>query len=63
MIPQSGEVFTGTVVSNVPFGSFVEHPDGPHGLLHGQTVEVGSAVKVKVLASDEVQQRFSCELA
>ena len=63
MLPNVGEVFSGKVVSTVPFGSFVEHPAGAHGLLHGQQAEVGAAVQVKVLAVDADTQRFSLELA
>ncbi|WP_112262920.1 S1 RNA-binding domain-containing protein [Lentzea terrae] len=63
MLPNVGEVFSGKVVSTVPFGSFVEHPAGAHGLLHGQQAEVGAAVQVKVLAVDADKQRFSLELA
>ncbi|SDH19495.1 S1 RNA binding domain-containing protein [Lentzea fradiae] len=63
MLPDVGEVFSGKVVSTAPFGSFVEHPVGAHGLLHGHQAEVGSQVRVKVLASDDVRQRFSLELA
>jgi predicted RNA-binding protein with RPS1 domain len=63
MLPNVGEVFSGKVVSTVPFGSFVEHPAGAHGLLHGQQAEVGAAVQVKVLAVDADRQRFSLELA
>lgn len=63
MLPEVGEVFSGKVVSAVPFGSFVEHPAGAHGLLHGHQAEVGSEVRVKVLAVDDVKQRFSLEQA
>ena len=63
MLPNVGDVFSGKVVSTVPFGSFVEHPAGAHGLLHGQQAEVGAAVLVKVLAVDADKQRFSLELA
>jgi len=63
MLPNVGDVFSGKVVSTVPFGSFVEHPAGAHGLLHGQQAVEGSTVQVKVLAVDAVQQRFSLALA
>ncbi|WP_035286409.1 S1 RNA-binding domain-containing protein [Actinokineospora spheciospongiae] len=59
MFPQVDETFTGTVVDVAPFGSFVEHPDGTHGLLHGETVEVGTTLDVRVLHSDPVKQRYS----
>ncbi|MET8761586.1 S1 RNA-binding domain-containing protein [Lentzea sp. NPDC004782] len=63
MLPNVGDVFSGKVVSTVPFGSFIEHPAGAHGLLHGQQAEVGSTVQVKVLMVDADKQRFSLELA
>jgi polyribonucleotide nucleotidyltransferase len=63
MLPDVGDVFSGKVVSTVPFGSFVEHPAGAHGLLHGRQAEVGSSVRVKVLMVDADKQRFSLELA
>ena len=63
MLPNVGDVFPGKVVSTVPFGSFIEHPAGAHGLLHGQQAEVGSTVQVKVLMVDADKQRFSLELA
>ena len=63
MLPNVGDVFSGKVVSTVPFGSFIEHPAGAHGLLHGQKAEVGSTVQVKVLMVDADKQRFSLELA
>ena len=62
MVPEVGEVFVGTVVDVVPFGSFVEHPGGRHGLLYGRTVERGSTVEVRVLDVDAERQRFSLEL-
>ncbi|WP_170191932.1 S1 RNA-binding domain-containing protein [Saccharothrix syringae] len=63
MLPDRDEVFVGTVVSNVPFGSFVEHPGGAHGLLHGETAEVGARVRVRVLEVDPARDRFSLGLA
>jgi polyribonucleotide nucleotidyltransferase len=63
MLPNVGDVFSGKVVKTVPFGSFVEHPAGVHGLLHGRQAEVGSTVQVKVLVVDADKQRFSLELA
>ena len=63
MNPTVGEVFSGTVVKVVPFGAFVEHPNGTHGLLHGQQPAEGQTVQVRVLAVDAEKQRFSLELA
>ncbi|GAB2868588.1 S1 RNA-binding domain-containing protein [Lentzea nigeriaca] len=63
MLPNVGDVFSGKVVKTLPFGSFVEHPAGAHGLLHGQQPEVGSTVQVKVLMVDADKHRFSLELA
>ena len=63
MFPQVDEVFTGTVVAVEPFGSFVEHPDGHHGLLHTERLEVGASVRVRVLAADEANRRFSLTTA
>jgi polyribonucleotide nucleotidyltransferase len=59
IFPSTGDVFTGTVVEVKPFGSFVEHPGGAHGLLHQETLEVGAEVRVRVLQSDPEQRRFS----
>lgn len=63
MLPKKGDVFAGTVVQVVAFGSFVEHPEGKHGLLHGQTAEVGATVEVRVIDVDSGRDRFSLELA
>lgn len=53
----------GTVVSVVPFGAFVELPEGVVGLLHQSewSVEpqVGSAVSVRVLDLDLAKRRVS----
>lgn len=58
-MPGEGDVFVGTAVEVAPFGTFVEHPSGAHGLLHGETVEVGAQVSVRVLNVDTGQRRFS----
>lgn len=58
-LPGEGDVFVGTAVEVVPFGTFVEHPGGAHGLLHGETVEVGAQVSVRVVNVDAEQKRFS----
>ena len=63
MLPSVGEVFTGKVVQVVPFGSFVEHPNGTHGLIQGYSAEVGSPVSVRVLVVDTERRRFSLGLA
>lgn len=53
----------GTVVSVVPFGAFVELPEGVHGLLHRSEwtaqPQVGSAVSVRILQLDLAQRRVS----
>ncbi|GGS34257.1 MULTISPECIES: hypothetical protein [Actinokineospora] len=59
MIPKVGEVFVGTAVEVRPFGTFIEHPEGAHGLLHGETAEVGARVTVRVLDADVENRRFS----
>ena len=59
MIPSKDDVFVGTSVEVVPFGTFIEHPGGAHGLLHGETVEVGTQLSVRVLHADAEQKRFS----
>ncbi|MGX7827802.1 S1 RNA-binding domain-containing protein [Actinokineospora sp. 24-640] len=59
MFPSVDDVFVGTVVQVVPFGSFIEHPEGPHGLLHGESLEVGTQIEVRVLHADPDKQRFS----
>lgn len=61
--PQVGDVFTGAVVSTVPFGSFVSHPCGAEGLLHGTQAAVGAQVTVTVLQTDPANSRFSLALA
>ncbi|OLR94535.1 hypothetical protein [Actinokineospora bangkokensis] len=57
--PTPGETFTGKVVAEVPFGSFIEHPSGHHGLLHGEPLPVGTELHVKVLSTDPDAERFS----
>ncbi|MGW5051824.1 hypothetical protein [Actinokineospora sp. NPDC004072] len=59
MIPNVGDVFVGTAVAVKPFGTFIEHPEGAHGLLHGETTEVGTQVSVRVLHVDAETRRFS----
>lgn len=63
MLPDKDEVFVGTVVSVVPFGAFVEHPGGAHGLLVGETAEVGAQIRVRVVDTDPTRDRFSLALA
>jgi len=55
---QVGDVLDGVVVSQVPFGSFVES-DGFPGLAYQQSLPVGRRVSVRILAIDAVRQRFS----
>lgn len=57
--PEVGDVFEGTVISVVPFGAFVEHPCGAHGLLHNAKPETGARVTVRVLETDAARNRFS----
>ena len=59
MRPQVGEMFDGTVSSIGPHGPFVERPAGGTGLLFGNSVDVGSTVRVEVLAVDDDSHRFS----
>lgn len=59
MIPSKGDVFVGTAVEVKPFGTFIEHPGGAHGLLHGENVEVGTQVDVRVIDVDAANSRFS----
>lgn len=58
-----GDVLDGTVVSAVPYGSFVEVADGVHGLVHESETAAplapGSRVRVEVLAVDIGQGRLS----
>ncbi len=58
-----GDVFEGVVVAQVPFGVFVESPEGVHGLAHSQSWPVGSRVPVTILAIDPERQRFSLDPA
>ncbi|WP_436497021.1 S1 RNA-binding domain-containing protein [Actinokineospora sp. HUAS TT18] len=62
----TGSEFEATVVSIVPFGAFLEI-DGAHGLLHksewSAEPEVGSTMRVRVVAVDDVRQRFSLALS
>ncbi|GAA4428520.1 S1 RNA-binding domain-containing protein [Actinokineospora soli] len=59
MIPSKGDVFVGTAVEVKPFGTFIEHPGGAHGLLHGAEVEIGTQVSVRVIDVDAERERFS----
>jgi ribosomal protein S1 len=59
---QVGDVIEGVVVSQVPFGSFVEY-EGVQGLAYQQTWPVGSRVSVKILDIDPERQRFSLAAA
>jgi small subunit ribosomal protein S1 len=55
---QVGDVVEGVVTKQVPFGSFVES-EGFTGLAHKQDWPVGTHVRVKILAIDTEQHRFS----
>lgn len=54
---QIGDVLDGTVVSVVPFGSFVEISDGVHGLLLEATLTVGESLRVRVADIDAEKHR------
>ncbi|MDK9689705.1 type I restriction endonuclease [Azospira sp.] len=56
-----------TVVNLVPFGCFVELPDGLHGLIHstkmnGFIVSLGDRVKVEVIWADGIQKKINLRL-
>ena len=59
----AGDVLTGTVVSVVSFGVFVEVAPDVEGLLHESVLEgepnVGDVVAVRVEAVDPAQRRMS----
>ncbi|MBM7772344.1 small subunit ribosomal protein S1 [Actinokineospora baliensis] len=55
-----GDVIDGVVTGTVDFGSWVEYA-GFTGLVHGQTLPVGAAVAVRILAIDPERERFSLE--
>jgi small subunit ribosomal protein S1 len=58
-----GDVVDGTVSKVLPFGAFVR-VDGFDGLLpQVKTVADGQSVRVRILAIDEDQQRFSLAVA
>lgn len=62
-----GSTITATVVNVVPFGCFVELPDGLHGLVHsskmnGLVVGLGDRVRVEVLWVDAIQRKIGLTL-
>jgi hypothetical protein len=62
-----GSTHVATVVNMVPFGCFVEMPDGLHGLVHstnmnGFSVEPGDRVEVEVKWIDAFQKKMSLML-
>ncbi|MCS6981034.1 MAG: polyribonucleotide nucleotidyltransferase [Flavobacteriales bacterium] len=69
-VPEIGETYEGKVVSNVPFGSFIEFLPGKQGLCHiseldwkrvdsaDDVVKVGDTVKVKLIGTDEKTGKF-----
>ena len=59
---QPGDVIEGVVTKQVPFGSFVES-EGFTGLAHQQDWPAGTRVRVRILAIDPEQQRFSLAAA
>ncbi|ALG08076.1 S1 RNA-binding domain-containing protein [Kibdelosporangium phytohabitans] len=56
---RDGTVLTGHVVSEMPFGVFVELAPEIHGLLVGAKLPEGTEVQVKVLDVDVEKQRMS----
>jgi polyribonucleotide nucleotidyltransferase len=69
-VPEVGEEYTGKVVSNVAFGSFIEFLPGKQGLCHiseldwkrvenaSDVVKEGEMVKVKLIGVDEKTGKF-----
>lgn len=69
-VPEVGEEYTGKVVSNVAFGSFIEFLPGKQGLCHiseldwkrvenaSDVVKEGDMVKVKLIGVDEKTGKF-----
>ncbi|MCE7009781.1 S1 RNA-binding domain-containing protein [Kibdelosporangium philippinense] len=56
---RDGTVLTGRVVTEVPFGVFVEMAPEIHGLLPGAKIAEGTVVQVKILDVDVERQRIS----
>ncbi len=56
---RDGTVLTGHVVSEMPFGVFVELAPEIHGLLIGSKLPAGTEVQVKVMDVDVDKQRMS----
>lgn len=68
--PEIGEVYTGKVVSNVAFGSFIEFLPGRQGLLHVSEIDwkrvenvdeylkPGDMVEIKLIGIDEKTGKF-----
>ena len=54
---QIGDIFDGTVISVVPFGSFVEIGNSVHGLLYEVPLTVGQSVRVQVAEIDAEKHR------
>lgn len=62
-----GSALVGTVVNVVPFGCFVELPDGLHGLVHiskmnGNQVSAGDRVQVEIIWVDVFQKKMSLKM-
>lgn len=62
-----GSALVGTVVNVVPFGCFVELPDGLHGLVHiskmnGNQVSAGDRVQVEIIWVDAFQKKMSLKM-
>jgi ribosomal protein S1 len=56
---EAGDVLTGRVVNEMPFGVFVELAEGVHGLLVGAKLPEGTEVQVRVLDVDVDKKRMS----
>ena len=59
-----GDVVSGRVTKELPFGAFVEVADGVHGLLVGeQRPAAGSNISVQIQEIDADRQRLSFQSA
>ena len=56
---RDGTVLTGHVVSEMPFGVFVELAPEVHGLLIGSKLPEGTEVRVRVMDVDVDRRRMS----
>jgi predicted RNA-binding protein with RPS1 domain len=59
-----GDVVVGTVMREVPFGTFVRFAEDADGLLHSRTgLEIGATVTVRIVEMDAERKRASLVLA